>query len=95
MEATLNIRLDASLKRRGNAVLEAAGLGPSDVVRSLWEELATTQKVPTFSTQRSKEDAEKAKKKAALAFLASFPKTPYSYMTDEELAEEYYSQFAE
>lgn len=94
MEATLNIRLDAALKRRGNAVLEAAGLGPSDVVRGLWEELAATQKVPEFCLQRSRGGAEKAKKREALAALAAFPETPYSALTDAELADDYYSQFA-
>lgn len=94
MDATLNIRLDATLKQRGNAVLQAAGMGPSEVVRALWEEMAATRKVPEFSTQRSQKDSEKLRKLAAIVELASFPKTEYSTMTDEELREEYYAQFA-
>ena len=94
LEATLNIRIDAALKQRGNAVLEAAGMGPSEIVRALWEEMAETRQVPQFSVQRQREHDEKARKRALLLELASFPKTTYSDYTDEQLREEYSAQFA-
>lgn len=94
MDATLNIRIDATLKQRGNAVLQAAGLGPSDIVRALWEEMAATRRVPEFSTQREQQDEERRRVKADILAFATHPKTRYSTMTDEELREEYYAQFA-
>ena len=94
MEATLNVRLDAALKARGNAVLEAAGLGASDIVRALWEEMAVTQKVPEFSAHQVKEDEEERQIRAEIMAFATHPRTKYSTMTDEELREGYYAQFA-
>ncbi|MBS5450237.1 MAG: hypothetical protein KHY83_08145 [Coriobacteriia bacterium] len=35
--AQINVRIDAGLKRRGDAALAAAGLTPSRAVRALWE----------------------------------------------------------
>ncbi len=39
--AQINVRLDAELKRSGDAALSASGMTPSQAVRSLWE-LAST-----------------------------------------------------
>ena len=94
MDATLNIRLDATLKQRGNAVLEAAGMGPSEIVRALWEEMAVTRQVPEFSTQRAQKDEERRHLRAEILAFSTHPRTRYSTMTDEELREEYYAQFA-
>lgn len=35
--AQINVRLDAELKRNGDAALSASGMTPSQAVRSLWE----------------------------------------------------------
>ena len=49
MDATqMNTRIDAALKGRGDATLEAHGRTPSDAVRSLWRFLAEERTLPDF-----------------------------------------------
>ncbi len=43
----LNTRIDAEVKRRGDAVFARAGLTSSQVVRAVWQSAADTQQVPT------------------------------------------------
>lgn len=42
----LNTRIDAEVKRRGDAVFAREGLTPSQVVRSVWQYAADTQRMP-------------------------------------------------
>ena len=35
--AQINVRLDANLKRTGDAALSSAGMTPSQAVRALWQ----------------------------------------------------------
>lgn len=43
-----NTRMDAVLKRSGDAVLERCGVTPSEAVRALWDYAATHQSLPPF-----------------------------------------------
>ena len=63
----MNTRLDALLKRAGDAVLALNGLTPSKAVRFLWRYLAYTQELPAFMRSGIVEDAELAIKRAAAA----------------------------
>ena len=60
----LHVRLDDSLKERGNAVLEAMGLSAADAVRLLYHRLIADQafplelKVPNAETQAAMAEAE-------------------------------------
>lgn len=42
----MNVRMDASLKRAGDAVISELGYTPSRVVRALWEYLSLQARVP-------------------------------------------------
>ena len=42
----MNVRLDRSVKRAGDAVLEACGCTPSRIVCALWECLSVQGRVP-------------------------------------------------
>ena len=60
----LHVRLDDSLKERGNAVLSAMGLSAADAVRLLYHRLIADQafplelKVPNAETQAAMAEAE-------------------------------------
>ena len=45
MQATLNIRIDETLKERGDRVLRDNGVSTSTAVRSLWAHMASTRAV--------------------------------------------------
>ena len=71
----LHVRLDDTLKERGNAVLAAMGLSAADAVRLLYHRLITDQafplelKVPNAQTQAAMAEAEEllAARKARFA----------------------------
>ena len=44
----LNVRIDDSLKQRGDRVFEEHGLSPSSVVRAVWQYAADNKAVPGF-----------------------------------------------
>lgn len=44
-------RVDAATKARADRYIKAAGLTANDLIRSLWESIAQTKKVPTFGKQ--------------------------------------------
>lgn len=44
--AQLNVRLDPSLKRRGDEALSEIGVGATEAVRMLWEYAATHRSLP-------------------------------------------------
>lgn len=60
----LHVRLDDSVKERGNAVLEAIGLSAADAVRLLYHRLIADQgfplelKVPNNETQAAMAEAD-------------------------------------
>ena len=63
----MNTRLDALLKRAGDAVLARNGITPSKAVRFLWSYLADAQELPAFMRQGALEDAERAARQKAAA----------------------------
>jgi DNA-damage-inducible protein J len=60
----LHVRIDESLKERGNAVLDAIGLSAADAVRLLYHRLIAEQgfplelKVPNAETQAAMAEAD-------------------------------------
>ena len=61
----LNTRIEAEVKRRGDAVFARAGLTPSQVVRAVWQSAADTQQVPACVLPR--EDAARQQRLEAVA----------------------------
>ena len=47
-QATINVRMNAALKERGDGVLREHGLSTSQAIRALWRQLAQTREVPAF-----------------------------------------------
>lgn len=85
MEATLNVRMSAPLKKRGDKVLKDNGISTSAAVRALWQELADSRELPPFLKNLvDQQDATKAKMRA-LSALAGVAEGSLSHLTDEEL----------
>ena len=85
MDATLNVRLNASLKERGDKVLRENGISASAVVRALWREMATTRSLPSFLEGAMDEAAAKEAKARALGQLVGVAQGSLSNLSDEEL----------
>lgn len=85
MDATLNVRMSASLKERGDKVLRENGIGTSAAVRALWKELATTRTLPGFLEKLQKDSSEQASKLNALNKLVGVAQGSLTNATDAEL----------
>lgn len=70
-QATINVRIDAVTKSRGDEVLKQFGISTTEAVKLLWRELARTKRPPQFLVE-SEVEAEKEqlrRKRAALVGL--------------------------
>ena len=85
MDATLNVRMDEAVKRRGDKVLKDNGVSVSAAVRALWEEMGTTRELPDFIRKRQECDDQTQAKKNMLSALVGVAQGSLSNMTDEEL----------
>ena len=85
MDATLNVRMSAPLKARGDEVLKKFGISTSAAVRALWQELATTRTLPPFLEAATKNDEAKRAKADALNALAGIAEGELSLLTDGQL----------
>ena len=85
MDATLNVRMSAALKERGDKVLRENGVSASSAVRALWQEMATTRTLPAFLAGMTREAAAFKAKSAALDALAGVAQGSLSGLSDDEL----------
>ena len=85
MEATLNVRMSAPLKERGDKVLRDNGISTSAAVRALWQELADTRTLPPFLQNATAESQARKAKAAALDALAGVAEGSLSNLSDAEL----------
>ena len=85
MEATLNVRMSAPLKQRGDKVLKDNGISTSAAVRALWQELADSRELPPFLKILVEQQDAKRAKLHALSALAGVAEGSLSSLTDEEL----------
>ncbi|MBO4351962.1 MAG: type II toxin-antitoxin system RelB/DinJ family antitoxin [Eggerthellaceae bacterium] len=85
MEATLNVRMSAPLKERGDKVLHDNGISASAAVRALWQEMATTRTLPAFMQDLKDDSAAKKAKRLSLEALAGVGEGTLSALSDEEL----------
>lgn len=85
MDATLNVRLCAVLKERGDKVLRENGVSTSAAVRAFWQELADTRELPGFLQKATRKSAEQARKACALDALDGVAKGALSNLTDEQI----------
>ena len=85
MDATLNVRMSASLKERGDKVLRDNGISTSTAVRALWSEMASTRTLPDFLKKATNEAAARETKTRALDQLVGIAEGLLSDLSDEEL----------
>ncbi len=85
-QATINVRIDATTKSRGDEVLKRFGISTTEAVKLLWRELARTKELPQFLAEsgREEERAQLRRKRAALAGLRGIAK-PSAELSDEAL----------
>ena len=50
-QATINARLNATVKERGDKVLRDNGISTTEAIRGLWSTMARTREVPSFLAQ--------------------------------------------
>lgn len=67
--ATINVRLERHLKDGGTAVLERAGVSPSELVRSAYRYMDKNQKIPPCLDVAVEEGDVVARKREALRTL--------------------------
>ena len=66
-EATINARLDESLKRGGSAVLERNGVSPTQLIRSLYRYLEQEQRIPECLDIQAEDARSQAQRKREIA----------------------------
>lgn len=64
-QATINARLNATVKERGDKVLRDNGISTTEAIRGLWSSMARTREVPSFLMQECRRDeaAERRRKR--------------------------------
>ena len=64
-QATINARLNATVKERGDKVLRDNGISTTEAIRGLWSSMARTREVPSFLVRECKcdETAERRRKR--------------------------------
>lgn len=68
MSTQMNTRIEAALKRQGDAVLERFGITPSQAIRGLWRYLSFHNDIPEYmKEQRRSQDDERWREARALA----------------------------
>ena len=85
MDRTLNIRIQAPLKERGDKVLREHGISASAAARALWQELASTRTLPEFLEKATSTSSAKKAKLLALDNLTGVAQGALSTLSDEEL----------
>lgn len=93
MQATLNIRIDETLKERGDKVLRDHGISTSAAVRALWTQMANTRDLPEFLHDELRMQDGRDKKKALLKALAGVGEGSCSALTDDQMRELYRSRY--
>ena len=93
MQATRNIRIDATLKERGDRVLRDNGVSTSTAVRSLWAHMASTRELPDFLRAELDRQDGRDRKKASLKAFAGIAEGACSNMTDAEMRAMYRSRY--
>ena len=68
-QATINARLNATVKERGDKVLRDNGISTTEAIRGLWSSMARTREVPSFLVRECKRDetAERRRKREGRA----------------------------
>jgi antitoxin component of RelBE/YafQ-DinJ toxin-antitoxin module len=84
----VNGKVDAEVKRQADAVLARSGKTASELIRAIYQHIATTRRLPDFISNQG--EAERAKRQRALEMLLSaiVPGNPDDASDDKALLEE-------
>lgn len=86
-QATINARLNAAVKERGDKVLRDNGISTTEAIRGLWSTMARTHEVPDFLAQecKKKEATERLRKREIALGLVGLAGDGLS-LDDDELS---------
>lgn len=86
-QVTINVRINGTLKERGDSVLRKNGVSTTQAIRGLWEQLAQTHQLPDFLQvgEDAEVEREKRRRKKALLGLANCARGSHEAETDELL----------
>ena len=75
-QATINARLNATVKERGDKVLRDNGISTTEAIRGLWSSMARTREVPSFLVRECKcdETAERRCRRTSLPTWFASPR---------------------
>jgi len=62
----LNVRIEDSLKQRGDRVFQEHGLTPSVIIRAVWQYAADNKELPAFIREANEEEAQKKEEQKRL-----------------------------
>ena len=87
-QATINARLNATVKERGDKVLRDNGISTTEAIRGLWSSMARTTVVPSFLVKECKcdETAERRRKREAARGLVGLA-TEGAILSDDALSD--------
>lgn len=84
--ATINIRIEEDLKEQAQNVLKRNGIGTSEAIRRLFQELANTQELPAFLQEETNEvEKEIQERRSLLRSMVGILEKP---VTKQEIREE-------
>lgn len=84
--ATINIRIEEDLKEQAQNVLKRNGIGTSEAIRRLFQELANTQELPAFLQEETNEvEKEIQERRSLLRSMVGILEKP---ITKQEIREE-------
>lgn len=84
--ATINIRIEEDLKEQAQNVLKRNGIGTSEAIRRLFQELANTQELPAFLQEETSEvEKEIQERRSLLRSMVGILEKP---VTKQEIREE-------
>ena len=92
MQVTLNVHMDATLKKRGDKVLRDHGLSATEAVRALWQELADTRTVPKFMKIENGQNLLTQRKVRAVEDLVGIASQEARKMSDRQLKDARYTE---
>jgi len=83
----VSARVDEATKRKADAVIKANNTTPNDVIKQLWETIASTGTIPLDSGTEQQKFDEQRKFQEFVAFLdtAPEPNPAFAHMNDEEI----------
>jgi antitoxin component of RelBE/YafQ-DinJ toxin-antitoxin module len=80
-------RVDETVKRKVDSILERAGKTPADVIRDVWVNIYLTGELPVTQEQKEAFEEQRKRFQEFMRFVSSAPPIPEwaANLTDEEI----------